>query len=414
MARRHERLDGDVVVAGVGDPGFEAGVRARRDEVTPAAWIRRATRRPHSRSDRRAPPTGRGLDAIYLPIGSGTSAAGACLVRDALAPTCRVVGVQSAHEPAAHDAWRAHAPRTAPCTPRASGLATAASFALPPAILREGSDDRLLVDDAALDDARRLLATHAHTLAERAGAAGLAGLLADPARPGRCTVHPQRRQRRRPRTGDAGGVRGRGNRSTAGLRVLLPDDRSRRALTMSRTPPVIDKTQAPSGKPRRALTMSRTPPRDPRRIWVPARPIRQDEPPAGGRGPAIHCRGRERGTVLGLSLRGRARVAEWQTRTVQVRVSVRTWRFNSSLAHNDVWSPDYIKSPLTRTSVLLSCGLPWTRMAFRGLPFPTYSPRFPTYSPRHPGRGERRRRRPLSTRPSFGPLRSVTGGAHHG
>mgnify|MGYP000897631022 FL=1 len=88
--------------------------------------------------------------------------------------------------------------------------------------------------------------------------------------------------------------------------------------------------------------------------------------------------------------------------------------FNSSLAHNDVWSPDYIKSPLTRTSVLVSCGLPWTRMAFRGLPFPTYSPRFPTYSPRHPGRGEHRRRRPLSTRPSFGPLRSVTGGAHHG
>ncbi len=70
-------------------------------------------------------------------------------------------------------------------------------------------------------------------------------------------------------------------------------------------------------------------------------------------------------------------------------------RFNSSLAHNDVWSPDYIKSPLTRTSVLISCGLSWTRMALRGLPFPTYSPR-------HPGRGERRRRRPLSTRPSAG------------
>ena len=77
-------------------------------------------------------------------------------------------------------------------------------------------------------------------------------------------------------------------------------------------------------------------------------------------------------------------------------------RFNSSLAHNDVWSPDYIKSPLTRTSVLISCGLSWTRMALRGLPFPTYSPRFPTYSPRHPVRGERRRRRPLSTRPSAG------------
>jgi hypothetical protein len=27
-------------------------------------------------------------------------------------------------------------------------------------------------------------------------------------------------------------------------------------------------------------------------------------------------------------------VAEWQTRTVQVRVSVRTWGFNSPLAHH--------------------------------------------------------------------------------
>src|SRR6266516_1004039 len=28
-------------------------------------------------------------------------------------------------------------------------------------------------------------------------------------------------------------------------------------------------------------------------------------------------------------------VAEWQTRTVQVRVSVRTWGFNSPLAHRE-------------------------------------------------------------------------------
>lgn len=34
-----------------------------------------------------------------------------------------------------------------------------------------------------------------------------------------------------------------------------------------------------------------------------------------------------------LSLAPLGRVAEWQTRTVQVRVSVRTWGFNSPLAH---------------------------------------------------------------------------------
>ena len=68
-------------------------------------------------------------------------------------------------------------------------------------------------------------------------------------------------------------------------------------------------------------------------------------------------------------------MAEWQTRTVQVRVSERTWRFNSSLAHHDGWSSDYLKHRLTRASALVGGGLSWTRMAFRGLSFPTYSPR---------------------------------------
>lgn len=128
------------------------------------------------------------LEAIYVPVGSGTGAAGACLVRDRLAPSCRVVGVQSAQAPAAFESWRAGAPRSAPCTTNASGLATATPFELPQAVLRERLDEFLLVDDQAIDGARGLLARHAHTLAEGAGAAALAGLLADPARPGFCAV----------------------------------------------------------------------------------------------------------------------------------------------------------------------------------------------------------------------------------
>lgn len=128
------------------------------------------------------------LEAIYVPVGSGTGAAGACLVRDALAPGCRIVAVQSAQAPAAYDAWRAGEPRTAACTTRASGLATAASFDMTQAILRERLDDFLVLDDDEIDAARRLLASHAHTLAEGAGAAALAGALADPRRPSRCGV----------------------------------------------------------------------------------------------------------------------------------------------------------------------------------------------------------------------------------
>ncbi len=126
------------------------------------------------------------VEAIYVPIGSGTGAAGACLVRDAIAPQVRVIGVQSAQAPAAYEAWRAGARRTAPCTTHASGLATGASFELTQEILRERLDDFVLIEDDAIDAAMRLLATHAHTLAEGAGAAGLAGILADEARPAVC------------------------------------------------------------------------------------------------------------------------------------------------------------------------------------------------------------------------------------
>lgn len=123
---------------------------------------------------------------IYVPVGSGTGAAGACLVRDAIAPECRVVGVQSASAPAAFRSWRSGRPVRLPSATRCSGLATSSSCELPQRILRERLDDFLLVEDELIDRARRLLARFAHTLAEGAGAAGLAGLLADPRRPERC------------------------------------------------------------------------------------------------------------------------------------------------------------------------------------------------------------------------------------
>lgn len=128
------------------------------------------------------------LEALYVPAGSGTGATGACLVREALAPACRVVAVQSSAAPAAENAWREGAPRSAPCRTRSSGLATGRSFALPQSVLAGRLDAFLLVSDDDLDAAARMLATHAHTLAESAGAAGLAGLLADPDRPARCAV----------------------------------------------------------------------------------------------------------------------------------------------------------------------------------------------------------------------------------
>lgn len=119
------------------------------------------------------------LDVLYVPVGSGTGAAGACLVRDRLAPSCRVVGVQSSAAPAGWLSWRTGEIQTAPCTTRAAGLATTTGYPLPQSVLRERLDDFLLVTDDDIDAAARLLASRAHTLAEGAGAASLAGMLAD-------------------------------------------------------------------------------------------------------------------------------------------------------------------------------------------------------------------------------------------
>lgn len=122
------------------------------------------------------------LDTILVPVGGGSGAAGACLVAAALAPRCRIVGVQSAASPAAHDSWRAGNPVVRSNRTTAEGLATGAGFALPQSLLRAYLHDFVLVPDDAIRAAQGRLLTAAHTLAEAAGAAPLAALLADPPR----------------------------------------------------------------------------------------------------------------------------------------------------------------------------------------------------------------------------------------
>jgi threonine dehydratase len=120
------------------------------------------------------------LDAIVVPVGSGTGAAAAALVAAELAPHCSVIGVQSAASPAAHDSWRAGTLLERPNRTAAAGLATGRGYALPQQIMRDRLADFLLVTDDRITEARRLLATAAHTLAEGAGAAALAAVLSRP------------------------------------------------------------------------------------------------------------------------------------------------------------------------------------------------------------------------------------------
>jgi threonine dehydratase len=94
-----------------------------------------------------------------------------------MAPSTELIAVQSASAPAAHDSWHAGALLTRPNLTAAEGLATGRGFALPQRILRRRLAAFLLVTDDQIAEARRLLATDAHTLAEGAGAAALAAVL---------------------------------------------------------------------------------------------------------------------------------------------------------------------------------------------------------------------------------------------
>lgn len=122
------------------------------------------------------------LDAVLVPVGSGTGAAAACVVAEAVAPGCQVIGVQSSAAPAAHDSWRAGRCLARPNTTAVDGLATGRGFDLPQRLMRGRLADFALVDDGAIARAQAVLAGHAHTLAEGAGAAALAALLAEPER----------------------------------------------------------------------------------------------------------------------------------------------------------------------------------------------------------------------------------------
>jgi threonine dehydratase len=122
------------------------------------------------------------LDAVVVPVGSGTGAAAAVVVAAALAPGCQVIGVQSRLAPAAHDSWRAGRCLRRPCRTAVDGLATGRGFRLPQRLMRAGLADFVLVGDDEIARAQALLASHAHTLAEGAGAAALAAVLADPGR----------------------------------------------------------------------------------------------------------------------------------------------------------------------------------------------------------------------------------------
>lgn len=117
------------------------------------------------------------VDAIVVPIGGGSGAAGACVVAKAIRPGIEVIGVQSEAAPAAFRSWQARSLVADEMATYAEGLATRVPFELPQRILWEHLDDFVLVGDDAIRRANRLLIEHTRNLVEPAGAAPLAAAL---------------------------------------------------------------------------------------------------------------------------------------------------------------------------------------------------------------------------------------------
>ena len=116
-------------------------------------------------------------EVVIVPVGGGSGACGWITVRDGLGSSLEVWGVQSAQAPAAHDSWRGGQPVTRPNETMADGVATGVGFVFTQAILRDGLNDFVLVDDRRIEEAVVTLLESAHTLAETAGACSTAAAL---------------------------------------------------------------------------------------------------------------------------------------------------------------------------------------------------------------------------------------------
>jgi threonine dehydratase len=117
------------------------------------------------------------VDAIIVPIGGGSGAAGACIVAKGIRPGVEVIGVQSEAAPAAFRSWGARALLEGDNTTYAEGLATRTPFELPQQILWEHLDEFVLVGEDEIRHANRLMIEHTRNLVEPAGAAPLAAAL---------------------------------------------------------------------------------------------------------------------------------------------------------------------------------------------------------------------------------------------
>jgi len=126
-----------------------------------------------------APP----LDAVYVPIGLGSSISGVSAARNALNLTTEIVGVVSSESPSYALSFREHKVVEAPArTAIADGLACRTPNAQAMEIIWPNVARIVEVSDEEIADAMRAYYQDTHNLAEGAGAAAQAGALQEKSR----------------------------------------------------------------------------------------------------------------------------------------------------------------------------------------------------------------------------------------
>ena len=117
-------------------------------------------------------------DYLFVPIGLGSGACGACLVASTLNPSTKIIGVQATGAPAMTYSWREGRMISTPkADTSAEGLATRVPAEMTLEILRQHLTDIVLVDDKEIRNAVYLILNETHNMVEGAGAASTAAAL---------------------------------------------------------------------------------------------------------------------------------------------------------------------------------------------------------------------------------------------
>jgi threonine dehydratase len=121
------------------------------------------------------------FDAIFIPLGNGALLTGIARWVKAHSPQTRVIGVSSAYAPAMHDSWKSGRIveyKTAHTI--ADGIAVRVPIPEAVADMTGIVDDVILVAEASLRAAMRILFEEERLIVEPSGAAGVAALLEHP------------------------------------------------------------------------------------------------------------------------------------------------------------------------------------------------------------------------------------------